>query len=332
MTVWWQERGIRWRRNPYNAANGGPCTRPEDYFTDAKSRDLVRRRLRYSVGRWGWASNLVAWELWNEVDNNGNFKSDACARWHAEMGGYLRQIDPWRHLVTTSWRDRKTFALPQIDLVQGHSYFKANWDAAEYALQDTGHLMRGFGTKPFFFGEQGIEGPVAADPEGRNFHDCLWSTALSGAAGTGLYWWWHNYIDTYDLYRHYRPLADFLRNEDLPARTWQSAEVCRPNLPVSLKLYGLVAGDRALLWVHDPLAFRIIDGQSVRGPKQPGASLNVVGLGDGDYEIEWWDTLAGGVLRKDRGTVRHMKHTGYGLELKPPAFWGDIAAKVYRVK
>ena len=258
MVVWWQSRmKHRWPRNPYNAANGGPCERPIDYLTNARARELVKRRLRYSVARWGWTTNLVAWELWNEVDNMEGFNSGDCAAWHREMARYLKEIDPWQHLITTSWRDRATFALPEIDIVQGHSYFGAEYDAAEYSIQDTDHLMRGFG-KPFFFGEQGIDGPVSVDPDGKHFHDAMWATALSGAAGTGLYWWWHNYVEPYGLYRHYAPLAAFVRGEDFPARQWQPVRLSRPSLPVHLRVYGLVAGDRALLWLHDPLAFREI--------------------------------------------------------------------------
>jgi hypothetical protein len=76
----------------------------------------------------------------------------------------------------------------------------------------------------------------------------------------------------------------------------------------------------------------VVDKQAVRGPKQPAASLNVIGLADGNYEVEWWDTSTGEVLRKDKGSVRHMRHFGYGLELKPPEFWGDIAARVLPAK
>ena len=330
MTVWWQQRmDYRWKRNPYNLENGGPCRLPSDYFTDSTAKELVRRRLRYSVARWGWTSNLVAWELWNEVDNNEGFNSADCANWHREMGNYLRSIDPWQHLITTSWRDPQMFALPQIDIVQGHSYFRAMYDAAQYSMQDTKHLMRGF-NKPFFFGEQGISGPVDVDPEGKHFHDTIWATALSGAAGTGLYWWWHNYIDRYNLYDHYSSFAEFVRGVDWPAHRWKPACLSRPNLPVSLNVYGLVAEDRALIWIHDPLAFHVVDGKPVRGPRQGSASCNVVGLADGRYEVDWYDTSTGEIIGRESVSVNHLNHFGYGIELKSPEFWGDIAARIIR--
>ena len=28
-----------------------------------------------------------------------------------------------------------------------------------------------------------MEGDLKVDPEGKNFHDCMWTTAVSGAAG-----------------------------------------------------------------------------------------------------------------------------------------------------
>lgn len=330
MVVWWERQlAHRWKRNPYNAANGGPCEKPADYFTNARAREFVRRRLRYNIARWGWCPHLLAWELWNEVDNLDGFDPAANAAWHREMGGYLKQLDPWHHLVTSSWRDRQMFALPEIDIVQGHSYFGPEYDAAEYSIEDTEHLMRGFG-KPFFFGEQGIEGPVSVDPEGKHFHDTVWATALSGAAGTGLYWWWHNYIEPYNLYHHYAPLAKFLRGVDLPAHEWKAPVLSRPNLPVSLNVYGLVAADRALLWIHDPLAWRVVDQKPVEGPRQRGASANVVGLEAGDYDIEWWNTSTGEIVARDSRDVRPLRHFGYGIELAIPEFWGDIAARIMR--
>ena len=331
MVTWWERRiAHKWKRNRYNAANGGPCANPSDYLTNPAAKELVRRRLRYSVARWGYTPYLLAWELWNEVDNMDDFSPGANAAWHREMASYLKQIDPWRHLVTSSWRDPKMFSLPEIDIVQAHSYWEPQYDTAEYSWQDTEYLMRPFG-KPFLFGEQGIEGPVSVDPDGRHFHDALWATTVSGAAGAGMYWWWHNYIEPYDLYRHYTPLAAFIGDIDWPSRRWKPVGLSRPSLPAALKVYGIAADDTALVWIHDPLAFRIVDGKALRGPAQTQASVNVVGLADGDYRIEWWDTNAGKVVRADQGDVKHLRHFGYGLELKPPEFWSDIAAKIRRL-
>lgn len=95
-------------------------------------------------------------------------------------------------------------------------------------------------------------------------------------------------------------------------------------------VYGLVAEDRALVWIHDPLAFRILGGKTVRGESQAAASVNLAGLGDGEYEIDWWNTSEGVTIRRDRANVRHLRHFGHGLEMKPPEFWGDIAARVVR--
>lgn len=104
----------------------------------------------------------------------------------------------------------------------------------------------------------------------------------------------------------------------------------RPNLPVSLNVYGLAAPDRALVWIHDPLAFRVIKGKSERGPAQAEASVKVAGLEPGNYKIEFFSTTTGEVVGSDSQPVRPLRHFGYGIELKLPPFWGDIAARIIR--
>lgn len=42
-----RERG--WQGNPFNAANGGPCKTPADWFTSPVVRELYKKRLRYTV-------------------------------------------------------------------------------------------------------------------------------------------------------------------------------------------------------------------------------------------------------------------------------------------
>jgi hypothetical protein len=57
------EANSEWDDNPYNAANGGPLAAPDAIFTDPTARALFQRRLRHLVARWGYAPNLLAWEL-----------------------------------------------------------------------------------------------------------------------------------------------------------------------------------------------------------------------------------------------------------------------------
>ena len=75
-----------------------------------------------------------------------------------------------------------------------------------------------------------------------------------------MYWWW-DYVEDNNLYRYYPPLAKFVSGVDWPAWRLDTHSPGPSHLPVSVNVYGVSGGDRALLWIHDPLAFRIIDGK-----------------------------------------------------------------------
>ena len=94
-----------WNDSPYNTVNGGPCENTWDFFTDALAKAHTKNRLRYIVARWGYSRNILCWELFNEVDWTDDFTiyQSAVADWHAEMAQYLKEIDPYQHLVTTSF-------------------------------------------------------------------------------------------------------------------------------------------------------------------------------------------------------------------------------------
>lgn len=102
-----------WDDNPYNRANGGPCEKPADFWTEARARQLYRQRLRYYAARYGWESHVMSWELWNEVN--------APAPWVQEMAAALRSLDPSRHLVTTTYGKDDVWNLPEMDYAQDRS-------------------------------------------------------------------------------------------------------------------------------------------------------------------------------------------------------------------
>lgn len=120
-----------WNDNPYSSANGGPLAKAEEYFYNDQAKAYTKKLLRYIVARWGYSSNLFAWELFNEVQFTGNFPyqtsqwSPAVNAWHDEMAQYLKTLDAFDHIVCTSAEDERLPALDafeSIDNVQYHLY------------------------------------------------------------------------------------------------------------------------------------------------------------------------------------------------------------------
>ncbi len=158
-----------WGRNPYNAANGGPCATAADFFTDAQARALFQRKLRYLVARYSWSPRLFAWELANEIDLGEHRDWTDIVDWHRDMAHCLLRLDPHRDLVTTSafnpLLERRLYALPEITFGAPHRY---SLDAVD-SVRDVvvGNLVHG---KPVFLAEFGSdttrEGQSEVDPGG----------------------------------------------------------------------------------------------------------------------------------------------------------------------
>ena len=203
---------------PLNAKLGGPLGSPVEFFTNPEARKLIQQRLRYYVARWGYSSHVFAWEFWNEVDLVEGYDSRQVSEWHREMARYLRALDPWRHLITTSFArsdgDPAIDGLPEMDFVQTHSYGGA--DIAGSLLWWSKQKAQEY-DKPHFVGEFGLGGSGqedAADKEGVHLHNGLWATALSGDAGSAMTWWWDSYVEPANLYYHFAALKRFLQGVD----------------------------------------------------------------------------------------------------------------------
>ncbi len=253
----------RWRDNPYNAANNGPCDSPVDFLTSAQARAAYRNQLRYIAARWGQSPNILAWEWMNEVNSAPGFETEVLLPWLIEMTAALREFDVRRHLTTISYADiagdPHVWNAVEIDLVQRHEYSQGDpkWFAPTLnaaGLAERFRQLREQPAKPLIIGEfganNGIEKPEGAYREGIHLHNSLWASTFSGFAGTAMYWWWDNYIEPGNLWPAYRGLAEFVRGEDLarfePRRVQAQAP---PGQRVIVMALG--QGDRTLLWVRN---------------------------------------------------------------------------------
>ena len=210
-----------WEDAPFIRARGGPLDKPEQYFTDPWSRHAYRNRLRYLVARWGYSPALFAWEFWNEVDLIDEYPTyvESVRDWHLEMARALRDLDPWDHLVTTSFckipGEPSIDSLPEFDFVMTHSYSSKDL-VADFAK----HIKdkKAARDRPHFHGEIGIghsgEDTAKSDPTGVHLHNAVFASLGQGHAGAPMTWWWDSYVHPQKLYRIFASFARWIEGFD----------------------------------------------------------------------------------------------------------------------
>ena len=357
----------RWHENPYNAANGGPVPNaaPHLFFSDPTARDLHERRLRYVAARWGAFTNVLAWELFNEVQYIGtsstNMYGDPSVRaavvdWHQVMGDALHELDVHRHLVSTSSQpspvDDGVSAVSSLDLLQVHLYSGPESELDRTLVGFIRGLQADHG-KPVIGGEFGLpsHSEVGFDPttfagspadrdhlvQGTHLHNAAWAAAHTRSAAA--IWWWGSYVAA-DASKHRAPpayafplnerifpaLATYMSGEDWAAGGFSDAAIAGSP---SVYAVGLANGSAGRVWVRDAL-----NGYGSGEPPGDlaarvvsGARVVLSGMDDGSYRIQVYDTwTSGGVKSTSFGVV-----TDGTLTVGLPNFTRDVALKLERL-
>ncbi len=223
-----------WEKNPFNARNGGPCATPADWFRNETARHYYKKRLRYIVARWGYSAHVLCWELGNEFEGWADTPQHLQLAWHKEMADHLRALDPFGHLITTSfWTDtgpEEFWRLENIDIVQTHCYTNDDGNVAEPVRRYGLHQWQRF-NKPHVFAEFGIRsqpGAADKDPQGWAIHNALWAGLLSFCAGGPMPWWHEEYLDKLNLYFHFTALANFTADLPLGTARWERLPTTLP--------------------------------------------------------------------------------------------------------
>ena len=214
-----------WNTNAYNQINGGPCEKPNDFFTNATARTIYEKRLRYLIGRYGYSPRLLAWQFFNEIDNvfNTTLTGDDVVAWHREMGQWLHAHDPYGHLVTTSLTGGserpEIWSLPEMDFSVYHSYNESAPGKGAATLARS--FVKDYG-KPMMIGEFGVDSRswnIASDPYLRGFRQALWGGALGGSVGTAMPWWWQD-MHKDDVYPLFAVINGILRSAGWQEGVW----------------------------------------------------------------------------------------------------------------
>ncbi len=300
-----------WDDSPYNHKNGGPLTKPEGVWTNKQTREFMARKWRYIVARWGYSTALHSWEFWNEMEWVDDFKNriGEAAAWHRDATKILSDLDPYGHLITTSFAQHpgpSEVWEAGSEITQTHSYKSPDLAATarEYALDMIKrHRM------PYLLGEFGIDWDwddqerwEKTDPDGLALHNAHWGSLMAGAAGSGLSWWWDTYVDPRNLYYRFTGVAEFVKGEDLDRCNYKATEP-EASSP-ELRVYALESPERVLGWIQCRANTwkRRNDGEKC--PVVKGAALTLSGLVPGDYWLEWWDPVKGKLERTKNVRVK----------------------------
>lgn len=303
-------------------------------LSDDKSSEYERairdakNLMRYAVARWGYLTNVAAWEYFNEID-----PGKATDRFYDEVGKYLEQIDIYHHLRTTStWHpSAKDCRHPRLDIGQIHHYMRPGTkesykDEVEVILEKAQFLREHAPGKPVLIGEfglatekWGLSDDMKQDKEAVHFHNSLWSSAFAGISGTTLFWWWDQ-LDRQDAYGHYRSLATFLADVRLAGLEKLNATSSNEQI----RLLGYQGNNCAYIWLFNRQATwwsSVIEKQEPKEIKD--AKISIHNLEAGNYRVEWWHTREGKIIDQ-----RQVAPAEGALEIVVPPFSRDIACKI----
>lgn len=228
-----------------------------EFFSGDAQKALHRNRLRYIVARWGYSESIAMFEFFNEIDNiqyNGRttpIASEDITRWHTEMSKYLKSIDPYGHIVTTSISHRDVEGLNEvedIDINQKHIY--NNTDVIPRTIAS---YVQRYG-KPYVIGEFGFEWDWSknfddfAEDMDNDFRRGLWYGIFSPTPVTPMSWWWE-YFDNRNMVPYFKN-ARFI--SDMMLETGNGSFEPVAAAAGRAQSFSVKCGDVTYLYVYNP--------------------------------------------------------------------------------
>ncbi|MHA4894224.1 DUF5060 domain-containing protein [Pedobacter sp. PWIIR3] len=243
----------------HDEKNGRYSTTTADFFVNEKAKAQYRNRLRFIVARWGYSGAIGAWEFFNEIDNvqfrnaSNPINPAHIVQWHDEMSTYLKSIDPYQHLVTTSISHRDLAGLndlKNIDFNQKHIY-KNNRVLPTTIVKYAEEFK-----KPYVIGEYGYEYDwsknfnLFADEMDSDFKRGLWYGLFSPTPILPLSWWWEFFDD--------RGTDAYIRNvSTISKEMLKAGKGLFSKLDVStetsgIEVYAVKRGTHRFIYVYNP--------------------------------------------------------------------------------
>ena len=315
--------------SPYYSGNGGPISDTSQFYTNATVSKYYRRKVRYILARWGYSSNVFAWEILNEPDLAKFYKRQPYPERAAEFVRntivYMRSVYPFKQMVTSGVfhvsapHAGPVLSMPEIDFNTGHLFHGSIVEQLRNML----NLMTGKYGKIFLATEAGLT-PFARDPDltALNIRKTIWGSYMMPYAGAAAPWWWV-LIDQRNLYPQFKALTDYAQGEDKRGKKLANEAVAVRDLSGKRSMQAVCLKSKSVAygWVYDPVAFTTNYKWSLQIKGE--VDVSVGSLENGNYHLEVWDTVTGKIVAK-----KELKVTANSVNFKTPAFASDLAFKL----
>jgi hypothetical protein len=315
-----------WNGCAYNAATGfGYLNSPKEFFTNNQAKKDARIFIRYLVARYGYSTNIMSWELFNEADISDGNMADII-EWHKEMVDYLRSIDTYNHLISTSCSNRNNSLATStlFDFATIHWY---NYNGVKNLI-DLQKSIWYSKKMPVLFGEVGdiIKGSdiPSVDKDFINIHQQNWAGVMGGGAGTGMNWFYEQMdnLNGYDVYRGISNFAKRIPWNDENRSFVSTSIVGGNNSQVEVTGY-YNRRNYAYLWLYDKNYTHLKKNKTTFN----NYTFTIPMEENGVYMIEWYDTRAGRTIQIDKAEAK-----GGNLVVKAPTWDRDIAVSIFKSK
>ena len=318
-----------WLDNPYNLKNGGFLNSPEEFFTNEKAKEYTRKQLRYITARWGYSPNIFSWVPVNEINLIGSkskfFETQTVANWYKEIGGFLRETDPYEHLISCHYTilvDNSLLRDTVTDYIITNAYYNVTKQQSLLSLiNNIYNFTERFG-KPVFISEYG------GTPHGSSMNDLkrdiivgLWGCFHLPFAGIPLFWW-HRMIEDEQLSHYYKNLSEYTADVDR-IKLDLKREKLQLNGAGNKQLEYMALGNKfwTCCWIYD---YSITKDISKEKPFSEFSDITVLLNNKLDYvyRVSFWDMEKGLIGETVLSPVNGK------LEIRLPRFRKWIAFKI----
>lgn len=317
----------RWDASIWHVNKGGylETSQVVEFYSHRPTIDAFKAYCRYIISRWGYSENVMSWEIFNEIEHTNGVSKDLpqVREWLKEITNYLRELDPYNHLVSNSTGDPghplATYNI--FDFIYYHAYnYNSPQDTAANMQKNAWLAYK----KPILMGEWGMAGAFAAQaggavlPDLTYMHHGLWSGVMGGGAGTGMQWHWEIIADFGGQWQ-FQLVSEI--SKEIP---WDDPEMFMVNTSYvdpsnsQIGAMGYRGKKYAYIWFYDKKYTQL----NLRETTFENESATVQ-LTNGTYHVRWIDTWTGKSVKKEV-----VKVTDGSLTFTMPTWTKDVVVAI----